>query len=376
MSQRARASARKVWVTAVAGITVVGAMQQAAHAALSWSIVTDQTSTTTRQLRALAVDSSGDNMYGGFIQGSSTAGFRHYTLVGDPPTGLGGAFHDVNAVDSTTLRQAEAAAVDDRGIVYGASIKDSTSSTPNARVTLLNDNFSDIKHFSLADVTSPPSNATGETIGGLAVRNSFGVYQLYVSRFRSDTAYIERYVVGGSGVSDSTLTLDPTFDGDGTFNLRGVIGTADNLRGIDVAADGTIFVASREDNIVYRVSSDLTSVSSTPLTKAMDLAVYGDKLYVTQYNGTASAIVELLQSDLSATGNVHTATGDFPRTNNTEGYAGIHIDSLGRMFIADQFYAGISTNVQDRVLVSSTIPEPAALSLLALTAPLVLRRRR
>src|SRR5688572_5863104 len=198
MKRDSWASVRNLSARTLVGILALGTLQHTASAAVTWSLVDDQTSTTTRQLRGLAVSGDGENLYCGFVQGSNTAAFRHYTLVGDPPSGLPGAFHDVNAVDSTTLRQAEAAVVDDRGIVYGASIKDSTGSTPNARVTLLNSNFSDFKHFSLADVTSPPSNTTGETIGGLAMLNSGGIYQLYVSRMRSDTAYIERYVVGGT----------------------------------------------------------------------------------------------------------------------------------------------------------------------------------
>src|SRR5688572_19003379 len=169
-------------VCSCAAAVLALAATQSVHAALDWDQVIDQTSTTTRQLRGLTVSDDGTKMYTGFIQGSSTAGFRYYDLLGDPPTGMSAAFHDVNAVDSTTLRQAEAAAVDDRGIVYGASIKDSTGSTPNARITLLNSNFSDIKHFSLADLTSPPSNTTGETIGGLAMRKAGSTYQLYVSR--------------------------------------------------------------------------------------------------------------------------------------------------------------------------------------------------
>ena len=364
----------RAWRAAAVAV-LAGAAGQSAHAAISWSLVADQTSTTTRELRGMAVSDDMTNLYAGFIQGSSTAGFRQYSLSGDPPVGAAGAFHSVNTVDPTTLRQGEALATDDRGFVFGASIKDSTASTPNARVTMLSGNFGVIKHFSLADVTSPPSNSTGETIGGLTMRLDSGVRQLYVTRFLGNTGYIERYVVGGTGVADATLTLDSTFDGDGTFNLRAVVPTADNLRGIDVAGDGTIFVASREDNIVYRISSDLTGVSSASVTRAMDVATYADKIYVTQYNGTSSQIVEMMQSDLSVTGTI-TAIGTFPRTNNTEGYAGIDIDALGRIFLADQFYAGTATTTQDRILVSTPLPEPATLSLLALVAPLAMRRRR
>jgi hypothetical protein len=359
------------------GSVTAAVFASSASAAPTWTQVYGQTSTTTRSLRGLALSDDDATIYGGYIQGSSTAGFARYTLTGSPPVGTAGGFHDINAVDATTLRQAEALTTDDRGIVYGASNKDSTGSTPNARVTLLSSNFGAAKHIPLADLTGAPSNVTGETIGGLTMHKSGSVYQLYVARFRTDTAYIERYVVGGTGVADATLTLDPTFDGDGTFDLRAAtLGAADNLRGIEVAADGTIFVASREDNVVYRVPSSLTGITSTAVTKAMDIALLGSNLYVTQYNGLSSAVVELEQSDLSATGNVFTATGTFPRTNATEGYAGIDFDASGRMYIVDQFALGTSANMTDRILVSSPIPEPTSLAAIGIATLALVRRRR
>jgi hypothetical protein len=339
-------------------------------ATLGWSVIVDHPSVAgTRSLRSVALSQDESNLYAGYIQGSSTAGFRQYILTG-PPLYSPAAFHDVNAVDSTTLRQAESVTTDDRGIVYGASIKDSTASTPNARITLMSSNFSTVKHISLADITSPPSNTTGETIGGIWLRKSGSTYQLYVTRFLATTAYVERYVVGGTGVSDATLTLDPTFDGDGQFNVKSFVPGATRLRGIEVADDGTIFTVSRDDDALYRIASDLSGVATSAAVNPMDVALFDGNVYVTRYDGAASEIVEYSQATGLATGETYTATGSFAR-GALEGYSGIDIDNLGRIYLGDQFYALDS----DRVLLSSPLPEPGMAGGL-LAGILLLRRRR
>lgn len=354
----------------------VACVASSAHAAVTWTQVYGQTSTTTRSLRGMALSSDGTSAYGTYIQGSSTSGVSRYTLSGSPPAGTSAGFFNVTSSSngpSSDSHQAEAVTTDDRGIVYAASIKDSTSGD-NARVYVLNATLGTSTKFALPDIDSPGS-VTGETIGGLDLYKSGSTYQLYVTRFAASSAYIERYVVGGTGAGDATLTPDTTFDGDGRYNLRSVVGTADNLRGIDVAADGTIFVASREDNTVYRIASDLSGVSSTSVTKAMDLATFGGNVYVTQYNGAASNIVELSQATLASTGNTFGATGTFPHTEATSGYAGIDIDSIGRMYLSDQFYAGTSSNLSDRILVSSAVPEPTGVGAIALAGMALLARR-
>ncbi len=358
----------------VALATVACAALTPAASAMTWDVVYDQTSITTRSLRGLAVSPDGSDLYGGFIRGSSTAGFQHFTLTGNPPVGTPAGFFNVTSIGpSGENHQAEAVVIDDRGLVFGASIKDSTSGD-NARIIVMDSTLGTYKMVPLADITA---GTTGETIGGLTFRTDGTNRQLYVTRFRDDTAYIERYTIGGSGVGDATVTLDPTFNGTGQLNLRSFSGyeSAANLRGIDVTADGTILVASREGNVVYRISADLSDIQAISVANAMDVAIYGGNAYVTTYAGADSQIVEIDIATGALTGTTFTATDLFSRGDDA-GYAGIAFDALGRMYVVDQFYAGTNDNVSDRILVSSPIPEPSAAMLLAAGPALMFLHRQ
>ncbi|MCC6785630.1 MAG: hypothetical protein IT457_22455 [Planctomycetes bacterium] len=316
-------------------------------AQVSWSLFADHPAASTRSLRGIALDPNAARLYGSFIQGSSTAGVRSYTFVGTPPLGTTSGFFNVTTQPfaSSASHQAEAVVVDDRGWVYLASIKDSTSAD-NARVYICTEDFATSTMVALADIDFP--GTTGETIGGLDVRNDAGVHQLYVTRFHggSDAPYVERYVIGGATVATATLTLDPTFNGTGRHAVPG----AAKLRGIDVAADGTMFVASRDQNRLWRIPASLTGESFATVTRAMDVALYGANAYVTSYDGLNSAVLEFDAATLTATGRSFTATGVFTR-GTSEGYSGIDIDAAGRLYVCDQIYASNS----DRILVSSPV---------------------
>lgn len=369
---------------------------------LTWSEVFDQTVTSTpaqtltRSLRGLALSSDGGTLYGGFIQKSQGSGVREYSLAGDPPTGSPGGFLNVtNFAPSGDDHQPKAVATDSRGVVYIGSSKDSTSGH-NARVIVANANLTTSLMIPLADVqsnpVSDPNGYTRERVEGLSVREVAGQVQLYASRHHGESAWLERYVVGGTGAGDATLTLDSTFGSGGRFAIHDVINGANALHGLEVADDGTIFVASRNTGTVYRISSDLSTVDVASVANAMDLALFDGRLFVTQYDGANSSIAELLQSDLSLL-STFDAFALFPHDadyGDVAGYAGIDIDAQGRIYLVDQLYYRSSTESRDRVLVSSPlallngaqVPEPGNL-LLCLgglgvlgTASIVRRRRR
>lgn len=353
----------------VLAVSAIGITAASSNAAITWTSVVTRTDTGNRSLRGVALNSGATSVYAGFLQGSSTASLYQYTLAGDPPVGTLGGSANISAFNSSADSQAEAVVVDDRGLVIAATVKDSTSGF-NAKLNVFSSNLSSNTSIGLADIGG--SSTTGETIGGIDFRLSGTDRQVYVTRFKSSTAYIERYNLTGTGVADAGLTLDTSFNGTGQFNLRGVSGftTAASLRGIDVAADGTMYVASREGNTVYRIAPDL-SVSSVTLSNAMDLALYDGKVFVTQYAGAASQI-SVLDAATLATITSFDADPPFSLASSGAGYAGIDIDSLGRIYLADQIYA---TN-SDRILVSSPVPEPTTLAAIGGAATLLLRRRR
>ncbi|WP_220214873.1 hypothetical protein, partial [Streptomyces shenzhenensis] len=94
--------------------------------------------------------------------------------------------------------------------------------------------------------------------------------------------------------------LDTTFNGTGTFNLADLPGfsTAGAPRGLTVAPDGTIYLASTDtgnftNGTVYRIASDLASATSVTVLGAMDVALRGGRVYATQYLADNSAIAVL-----------------------------------------------------------------------------------
>ena len=368
-------------------------------APLTWSLVHDQSVTSTssqtliRSLRGLALSSDDQSLYGGFIQKSLGAGVRYFTLAGDPPIGTPAAYFNVTSIaPSGTDHQPKAVATDDRGFVYVGSSKDSTSGD-NARVIIKDSSLSAAqKVFVLADITATPNGYTGERVGGLGLRRADGKLYLYVSREHPNSAYVERYVIGGTDITTATLTLDPTFNGTGRFSLKTVFAGASDLRGLEVAQDGTIFVTSRADDAVYRISDDLASVTKQTVNNAIDLALFDSRVFVTSYDAASSAIFELSEaSTLDLLGSFD-AFGSFARPGpegdlDDTGYSGIDIDNEGRIYLSDQFYYRSDFLANDRILVSSAlellptgsdVPEPASLALagLALAGLAAATRRR
>lgn len=330
-----------------------------------------------RSLRGLALSPDDSSVYGGFIQKSQGSSVQHFTLAGDPVIGtLAGSFNVTTIGPSGADHQPKAVATDDRGIVFIGSSKDSTSGD-NARIIIKGAALDAPQTVvALADVSFP--GVTGERAGGVSVQRIGGTLYLYVSREHPGSAWVERYVVGGAGAADATLTLDTSFNGTGRFSIRTVHATASDLRGLEVDAAGNIFVASRADNAVYRISADLATVDKTTVSRAMDLALFDQRVFVTSYDGADSSIFELSDLTLQFISEFD-AFDAFPRIGADgdvadTGYSGIDISSDGRIFLADQFYLRNAAEARDRLLVSSPLaflpvqglPEPTGLAALAL----------
>jgi hypothetical protein len=324
-------------------------------AAITWTTVYDQTSATTNQLRAveLAKQSGNNSVYTGFIQ--TTGGNRDvkrfdtsfpYSLLNSR-----GGSND----------QPKAIATDDQGNVF---VGNRISGGNTAKITIHN--------ATLAPGTDITNNVPNDQFGGLAQQTIGGLYYLYASR--ETTKELRRYVYDPTNPG-GTIALDNTFATGGVYTLAD--STSGILRGLDVDTDGTIYVTSRDDNKVYRISSDLSTVSSATVTRAMDVDLYNGSAYVTSYNGASSLIRAFNATDLSLQGDITVATldGNAYSRGALEGWGGIDIDATGRIWLGDENYNPSGTT-KDRLIVSQVgVPEPGSIAVLLLAAGLFARRR-
>ncbi len=310
--------------------------------ALTWETAVDHASTLTNQMRSLALaqQTGNDSVYFGYIQ--KTGGYRDVVRVStvDPYTQLNtrGGSND----------QPKSIATDDRGYVYvGNRLSGGNSGSLFVHNATLGAAFSSV---SVPDYF----------FGGIATYRSGSDYFVYASSETSGR--INRY-----NVNDPTnMILDTSFGVNGTYTLAGGSGI---LRGLTVANDGSIFVTSRDDSKLYKISADLAAVSSADVTGAMDVALYGGNAYVTSYNGADSKIAVFSTSSIGFVEDITISTLDANAyTRGTAaGWGGIDIGADGRIWITDQAYGSTSV-IQDRLLVSSAlpgapqaVPEPATL---------------
>jgi hypothetical protein len=338
-------------------------MTSAGAATLTWSTAVNQTSTTTNQLRAVSVaDQAGnDSVYVGYIQTTGANNRRVNQHSTTAPYSL------LNQHLSSASEQPKGIATDDRGNVF-ISYRNSGDTSSFLR-----------SHSSSLVTILDTSTNVSPVAGGVGVQKSGLNYYAYVT-YETSGGRVERYDV----TDPMNITLDPTFGTGGVFFIPG----ANSLRGIEIGADGSLYVASRDDSNlpnpaagrVYKVSSDLSTTSFVQLTRAMDVALLGGNVYATSYNGTNSLIRVLSATDLTTVEDITIAILDgnpYTRDNN-EGWSGIDIDSSGRIWLGDQRYDNVG-GTQDRLLVSSSlVPEPASafLALVAVGVCTLARRRR
>ncbi len=326
----------------------------AAAATLNFSTAVDHASSVTNQMRSVAYGNS--SVYLGYIQ-KTGANNREVDRQDDiVPSGAPLNSHTFAASD-----QPKALAVDDRGNVF-IGTRDSGNTT------------SQVGWYTPTLGFTTSLSAGSPNVGGLDAVTLGGVHYLYAAY--EGSGLIQRFNIETSG----TITADTTFNaGNSTFTIP----TAGVLRGMTVASDGTIYVASRGDNKLYEVSPDLSTVTSAVVPAAQDVALYGGNLYVTSYNGTNSLVRELAGGSLSFiqdfTAGAATLDGNpYARAaGGAEGWGGIDIDPSGRLWLADEQYGLAAGVTYDRLLVAS-VPEPSTLVLaaLGLAALIAVRLRR
>lgn len=333
-----------------AAIALLAVSAHTAQAAgIPWTTVHSQASTTTNQMRGVAVSGQpgNDSVYVTYIQTTGVTPNRRIEQRSTiSPYSVLSSF---NSVD-----QPKGVATDDRGNVFVAYRNSGDTS-------------SYLRAFSSTLTAGTSTAGSSPVIGGIAIQQVGPTYYAYA--VYEAGGLVQRYDVTNPGA----MTLDLAFNGTGSFNIPG----AANLRGIDVAADGTIYVAARSDNRVYKVSSDLSTVTSNTFTRPMDVALYGDKLYATSYNGTNSFLRLLDPATMTTIEDITASTlngGPYSRGAN-EGWSGVDVDAQGNIYMADQHF-GSAGGTQDRLLLA-VVPEPASFALagLAVVGLFVARRR-
>jgi len=169
--------------------------------------------------------------------------------------------------------------------------------------------------------------------------------------------------------------------GDGMADLG--TGQFDDCRGIATDADGRVWVAEN-DNFLIRIASDGGSSTSIGLSDAFDVAIDGNKVFVSQDDDKTVSIINATTMALLDTLSVPFATLQLDEGGQS-GYGtlgGIDVVSNSALFVSNEYgqtldpsaystYAG-----DDNEPVLKVTPDPATMSLLALGGLAVLRRRR
>jgi hypothetical protein len=368
-------------------LLAVGLAKGSAHAQLSWQIQSDyfgtrDTISQPRSLRGLALSADNANLYGGFIQGAGTsASIREVAtnapgqIIGNEPAPYGANPPYTNGLIArvTVANQPKGVAVDSRG--YVCATLNSGSAANNQTWAIYNSNLT-------AQVGAYTSVAAAASqLAGICARKLGAHSYVYVAR-NGASAQIERWNITNPGAA----ALDTSWGGGtGKINLKTVWVDA-YCNGLETDTDGTLYVAggtnaaTRGDS-VFKVSSaagasgELSSVAHASVPGAMDVALFQNRLYVTQYLTNSSSIAVLNKSDLSF---VQTLVTD-PRGNyNSDagadaGYSGIDISQDGRIYVVEQCYNYVKTTGSytppggvpmtgtriyfDRILVSSRLPD-------------------
>jgi hypothetical protein len=219
--------------------------------------------------RGLAISPDGKYLYAGYHHGAGGVGeVRKIALS---------ITDDFGRATAATLQGplGKSIACDDRGRVYIA----------NQAEILIYD----------ADLGKMLYSIPVGTCEGVAVAREGRDQVLYVTD--RELGLLQRFVIDEKG--DGVAGAAPAgFDGSGSVTIL----EASSLRGLAVDARGNIWIADHEGGHVFRVSKDGKKIDKVDVLNAMDVALVGDRVYVTR--GRDRLIAVLQQADMQVLGNL------------------------------------------------------------------------
>ena len=318
-----------------------------------------------RSNRSLALSPDGDFMYLGY---GDPGWFVRKVEIGHAP---GDNVTSVKAQlgltdEGKSLNWAKSLATDDQGRVY---------ITRNLEIQVYD-----------ADLTTRLLTVTGfsKAEGVHVARADTGKVYLYNTERDLTSGQLKRMVLTeATDFASGTMAWsgDASFGGgDGMADLGG----ENDARGIATDDNGNIWVAEN-DNSLFRVSNDgVTLIDSIGLSDAFDVAIDGNKVFVSQDDDKTVSIINATTMALLDTLSVPFAALQLDEGGQS-GYGtlgGIDVVSNSALFVSNEYGQSLDPSAysdyagDDNEPVLKVTPEPATMSLLALGGLAVLRRRR
>ena len=245
-----------------------------------------------------------------------------------------------------------------------------------------------------ADLSTNLFNLTGLTkTEGVAITRESGQLVLYNADRTDDN--LKRWELTESGGGISAATQDLTFGGAGSVSV------GSDPRSVEVDGAGRIWVTSKDDDTLYRVSADGLTVNSVTVGTPQDVDFDGSTVLVTRYETrtiarlNADTMLSLGtditvpwapmkldpdgQSSYGALSGLVVVSGEGFYVSNESGQTADERSTYGRVdansgWDGADYFTDLSNDDNDPILHAT--PEPATMSLLALGGIGMLARRR
>jgi len=171
---------------------------------------------------------------------------------------------------------------------------------------------------------------------GVATAREGGQLVLYGTDREDGT--LSRWVMQESG-DDVTAATPSGFDGSGVMKVPGAF----DLRGMTIDAKGNFWLADLKGNKVFRLSHDGTDVKTVAVNVPMDIAIDGDRVFVTRSTERA---ITVLDGEMNVIGSLSVPWEELelsPYGNNRDGaLSGIVVVPGKGFFVANE--AGQTAN--------------------------------